>query len=82
MGEQNLTLTQAVQFAAEAEKNATEFYRDAAEKASKQALARLFNGLADFEQFHYEKVMELSASLLKNTFIGSYLGKSVFEGIF
>jgi len=65
MSEQNLTLAHAVCLAAEAEKQAVAFYRDAAESAPKQALARLYNGLADIEQFHYDKVMELSLSLQK-----------------
>ena len=65
MSNQDMTLAEAVRFAAEAEKKAVEFYRDAAEKSSKEALARLFNGLADFEQFHYDKVIELTLSLQK-----------------
>lgn len=65
MSEQDLTLAEAVRFAAEAEKSAVAFYREAAEKASKEALVRLFNGLADLEQFHYDKVIELTLSLQK-----------------
>ena len=65
MSEKDLTLAEAVRFAAEAEKQAVAFYRDAASSTSKEALARLFNGLADLEQFHYEKVVELTLSLQK-----------------
>jgi rubrerythrin len=65
MSEQGLTLAEAVRLAAEAEKQAVEFYRGAAGKASKDALRQLFNGLADLEQFHYDKVIELTLSLQK-----------------
>jgi rubrerythrin len=65
MSEQNLTLANAVRMAAEAEKQSVEFYRDAAQKAGKAVIARLFNSLADFEQRHYEKVGELALSLQK-----------------
>jgi rubrerythrin len=77
MSEQNLTLTDAVRHAADAEKQAVAFYRDAAEKASKKALAQLFNGLADLEQFHYDKVIELSLSLQKQGKFISYEGSSL-----
>ena len=63
MSEQDLTLAEAVRLAAEAEQQAVAFYREAANSASKEALARLFNGLADLEQFHYDKVVELTLSL-------------------
>ena len=65
MSAQDFTLAEAVRFAAEAEKKAVEFYREAAQNASKDALAKLFNGLADLEQFHYDKVIELTLSLQK-----------------
>ena len=65
MSEQELTLAHAVQMAAEAEKQSRDFYRDAAQKAGNEAIQRLFNGLADFEQHHYDKVVELTLSLQK-----------------
>jgi rubrerythrin len=71
MSEQNLTLANAVLMAAEAEKQAVDFYRDAAQKAGNVVIERLFNNLADFEQHHYDKVTELARSLQKQ-------GKFVF----
>lgn len=65
MSEQNLTLADAVRLAAEAEKKSVDFYRDAANKSSNVAIQRLFNGLAEFEQHHYDKVVELTLSLQK-----------------
>lgn len=65
MSEQNLTLANAVRIAAEAEKQSVDLYRDAAKKARNTKIERLFNGLADFEQQHYDKVAELALSLQK-----------------
>ena len=65
MSEQDLTLADAVRIAAEAEKQSADFYRDAANKSSNVAIQRLFNSLADFEQVHYDKVVELTLSLQK-----------------
>ena len=65
MSGENSTLAYAVRLAAEAEKEAVEFYQNAAQKASKTALQRLFIGLAQLEQLHYDKVVELTLSLQK-----------------
>jgi rubrerythrin len=77
MSEQSLTLANAVQMAVEAEKQAVEFYRDAAQKAGKAVIARLFNNLADFEQQHYDKVAELALSLQKKGKFILYEGSSL-----
>jgi rubrerythrin len=74
MSEQNLTLANAVRMAAEAEKQAVDFYRDAAKKAGNVMIERLFNNLADFEQQHYDKVTELALSLQRK---GKFI---VYEG--
>ena len=74
MSEQNTTLADAVRLAAEAEKNAVEFYRDAAQKASNSALQRLFFGLSELEQLHYDKVVEMTLSLQKSGKILFYDG--------
>ncbi len=74
MSEQNLTLTDALQIAAEAERQSTVFYKDAAEKAANTALQQLFNRLAGMEQHHYDKVMELATALQKK---GKFI---VYEG--
>jgi len=74
MSEQNLTLTDALQIAVEAEKQAAAFYKDAAAKAANTALQQLFSRLADLEQHHYDKVMELATALQKK---GKFI---VYEG--
>ena len=77
MSEQDLSLAHAVQLAAEAEKQSRDFYRDAAQKAGNEAIQRLFNGLADFEQHHYDKVVELTLSLQKKGKFLFYEGYSL-----
>jgi len=71
---ENLTLTDAIQTAMEAELKAVEVYSEAAEKAAHTAAAKLFGQLADFEQHHADKLNELIESLQKK---GKYL---VYEG--
>ena len=77
MSEQNSSLAYAVRLAAEAEQKAVEFYRDAAQKASNEALQRLFSGLADLEQLHYDKVVEMALALQKQGKLRSYEGSSL-----
>ena len=74
MSEGNLTLTDAVQLALEAEQKAVTLYKDAAIKGANMAIERLFNLLADFEQHHVTKLTELAASLEKK---GKFI---VYEG--
>jgi len=74
MSEQELTLTDALQLAVEAEKQSAAFYTDAAGKAANTALQQLFTRLAGIERHHYEKVTELAASLKKK---GKFI---VYEG--
>lgn len=74
MSEQDLSLADAIRIAAEAEKQSVELYRDAARKTANTAIERLFNGLADFEQRHYDKVTELALSLQRE---GKFI---VYEG--
>jgi len=77
MSEQNSSLAYALRLAAEAEKEAVEFYRDAGQKATKAALQGLFNGLADLEQLHYDKVVEMTLSLQKKGKLLFYEGCSL-----
>jgi rubrerythrin len=70
MSEQDLKLVDAIQIALQAEKKAVDAYSEAAKNASHEALERLFSGLANFEQHHYDKVAELAASLQKK---GKYI---------
>lgn len=74
MSGDNLTLTDAIQTAMEAELQAVTVYREAAEKAANTAVEKLFGQLADFEQHHADKLSDLIESLQKK---GKYL---VYEG--
>ncbi len=74
MSKENLTLTDAIQTAMEAEMKAVTVYRDAAQKAANTVVAKLFEQLADFEQHHVDKLNELIESLQKK---GKYV---VYEG--
>jgi rubrerythrin len=65
MSEKDLSLAQSVRLAADTELKSVDFYRNAAQKASRESLKRLLNGLADFEQLHYDQVMALALSLQK-----------------
>lgn len=74
MSEQDLKLVDAIQMAMEAEKQASALYSDAAEKTANTVIQRLFTSLADFEKHHYDKLVELVASLQKK---GKYIA---YEG--
>ena len=77
MSEQNLNVVDAIQTALESEKRAAAAYSDAAKNAPHVALEKLFNGLAELEQHHYEKVAELAASLQKKAKYISYEASSL-----
>ena len=74
MSGDNLTITDAIQTAMEAELKAVTVYREAAGKAANTAVEKLFGQLADFEQHHADKLSDLIESLRKK---GKYL---VYEG--
>ena len=65
MSEQDLTLVDAIQIAMEAEKQSVTLYKDAAQNAPNTVIEGLFSYLAEFEQVHYDKLVELAASLRK-----------------
>jgi rubrerythrin len=65
VSEKDLSLAQSVRLAADTELKSVDFYRNAAQKASRESLKRLFNGLADFEQLHHDQVIALALSLQK-----------------
>jgi rubrerythrin len=77
MSEQMSPLVHAVRLAATAEKEAVEFYKDAAQKVSKKVLQRLFLGLSQLEQLHYDKVTELAESLQKKGKFVLYEGSAL-----
>ena len=77
MGEQNLTLVDAIQIAMEAEKQAVTLYKDAAQKTAHMVIQHLFSNLVDFEQHHYDKLTELAASLQKKGKFVVYEGYSL-----
>jgi rubrerythrin len=74
MSEQDLSVVDAIQIALEAEKQSTNMYKEAAERAQDKVIKDLFSSLSAFEQHHYEKVTELATSLAKK---GKYI---VYEG--
>jgi rubrerythrin len=76
MSTENLTLTDAIQTAVEAEMKAVTVYKDAAAKAANTAVEKLFGQLADFEQHHVDKLNELIASLQKKNKYVVYEGYS------
>jgi rubrerythrin len=77
MSEQDLSLAQSMRLAADAEQKSADFYREAAKNASNAALERLFGGLADFEQLHYDQVIKLTRSLQKEGKFLFYEGSSL-----
>jgi len=62
MGEK-LNLMDAIQLAKQAEQQATALYGDAAQEATNPLVRRLFERLAEFEDLHYTKLVELEESL-------------------
>lgn len=77
VSEKDLSLAQSVQLAVETEQKSVNFYRNAAQEASKEPIKRLFDGLADFEQLHYDQVVALSLSLQKEGKFLPYEGSSL-----
>jgi rubrerythrin len=76
MTNQDLNLLDAIQIAKEAEQKAAAYYADAAEKTPLIAKG-LFEQLAGFERYHYEKLVSLEASLRdKGAFI-EYEGREL-----
>jgi len=77
MSQQDLTLVDALQIAMEAEQKAAAFYADAAQKTANPIGQSLFEQLAEFERFHYQKLIELKQSLQdKGAFI-EYEGRKL-----
>lgn len=60
--------------AMEAEKKARQFYLDALEKVSDNRGRNLLQQLADFEENHYRKLLELKASLQQDGAFIEYAG--------
>ena len=63
MTETNTTLLGAIRLAQEAERKAAFTYSSAAREATNPLVRRLFEQLAEFEDLHYEKLVELEESL-------------------
>jgi rubrerythrin len=64
-GKQNTALLDAIKVAMEAEKKAAAAYGDAATQTANPLGKRLFNKLVEFENYHYQKLSDLLASLVK-----------------
>jgi rubrerythrin len=70
MSDQDLNLLSAIQMAMEAEQKASAFYADAAQKTANPLGRKLFEQLAEFERYHYDKLLDLEKSLRdEGTFI-------------
>jgi rubrerythrin len=76
MTEQELNLLDAIQIAKEAEQKAAIYYADAAEKTSTIAKG-LFEQLAEFERYHYEKLSTLEKSLRDEGAFIEYEGREL-----
>ena len=60
---ETLTLLDAIQVAKEAELQASALYSNAVQEATNPLVRRLFEHLAEFEDLHYKKLVELEESL-------------------
>lgn len=77
MTEQNWNLADAIKLAMEAEQKAAAVYRGAVDQTANPLAKRLFGKLAEFETYHYTKLVELDASLrAKGAFI-EYTGQTM-----
>jgi rubrerythrin len=66
----NAALLDAIKIAMEAEKKAATAYNDAASQTNNPLGKRLFDKLTEFENYHYQKLSDLLASLVdEGTFI-------------
>ena len=74
MGEQTLTLLDAVRLAKEAEQKAAAMYASGAIKTTNPLARQLFERLAKFEELHYKKLVELETSLFKKRAYIDYEG--------
>jgi rubrerythrin len=63
MSDRVLNLASAIQLAKSAEQNAASLYASAAKEAVNPLVRRLFEQLAEFEDHHYQKLVELERSL-------------------
>jgi rubrerythrin len=76
MTNQDLNLLDAIQIAKEAERKAAAYYADAAERTSLIAKG-LFEQLAEFERYHYEKLSSLEKSLRDEGAFIEYEGREL-----
>jgi rubrerythrin len=77
MTDQNLDLLSAIQVALEAEQKAAAFYADAAQKTANPLGRKLFDQLAEFERYHYEKLLDLEKSLRDEGAFIEYEGREL-----
>ena len=77
MSQQDLSLVDAIQIAMEAEQKAAAFYADGAQKTGNPAGKSLFEQLAEFERYHYQKLSELKQSLQDRGAFIEYEGRKL-----
>jgi rubrerythrin len=75
MNNKDLSFLDAVRMAIEAEKNAVAFYTDAAQKTTNSLTRKLLEQLAEFEDYHRAKLVDLEKSLCENGACILYEGK-------
>jgi hypothetical protein len=75
MDDQDLSFLDAIRMAIEAEQNAAAFYTNAAQKTSNPLARRLLGQLAEFEDYHRTKLVDLEKSLCENGACILYEGK-------
>jgi len=77
MTDQDLNLLSAIQMAMEAEQKASAFYADAAQKTANPLGRKLFDQLAEFERYHYDKLLDLEKSLRDEGSFIEYEGREL-----
>jgi rubrerythrin len=75
MDDQDLSFLDAIRMAIEAEQNAAAFYTNAAQKTNNPLARRLLGQLAEFEDYHRTKLVDLEKSLCENGACILYEGK-------
>ena len=73
----NESVLGAIRLAMEAERKAAVFYREGAREATNPLVHRLFEQLAEWENIHYAKLLELEKSVAGSGAYAAYAGSDV-----
>ena len=77
MSEPGLNILEAIRIALDAEQRARALYVDAVSKTTQAACRKLFEQLADFERYHFDKLTALEKSLREKGAFISYEGREM-----